>query len=111
MSIRRRGLDTAVLLRNRLGVVGVEMWVKVYSPTVKGVEVVRRAEKRARRGRAYFMRYVFGVFSFLASFLCFWEMEGMVGFVGSGGKGRGLMEGLGNRNMTRAVWRGRWRSI
>lgn len=32
------------------------MWVKLYSPTVKSIEVVKRAEKRARRGRLYFMR-------------------------------------------------------
>ena len=38
--------------------IGVEMWVKIYSPNVMGVEVVRRAEKRARRARLYYMRYV-----------------------------------------------------
>lgn len=32
------------------------MWVKVYSPNVKGVEVVKRAEKRARRARLFYMR-------------------------------------------------------
>lgn len=36
--------------------VGVEMWVKIYSPVVKSVEVVKRAEKRARRARLYYMR-------------------------------------------------------
>ena len=34
------------------------MWVKVYSPNVKAIEVVKRAEKRARRGKLYYMRYV-----------------------------------------------------
>lgn len=34
------------------------MWVKVYSPTVTAVEVVKRAETRARRGKLYYMRYV-----------------------------------------------------
>lgn len=38
--------------------VGVEMWVKVYSPNVQAIEVVKRAEKRARRGKLYYMRYV-----------------------------------------------------
>ncbi|KAL6722342.1 hypothetical protein ACLMJK_001449 [Lecanora helva] len=56
ISIRRRGLDTAILLRNRLMTVGVEMWVKIYSPEVKSIEVVKRAEKRARRARLYYMR-------------------------------------------------------
>ncbi|MCJ1457386.1 hypothetical protein MMC28_007754 [Mycoblastus sanguinarius] len=56
LSIRRRGVDTGILLRNRLMMIGVEMWVKIYSPNVMGVEVVRRAEKRARRARLYYMR-------------------------------------------------------
>lgn len=38
--------------------VGVEMWVKIYSPNVTAIEVVKRAEKRARRGKLYYMRYV-----------------------------------------------------
>lgn len=36
---------------------GVEMWVKVFSPNVRSVEVVQRAEKRARRARLFYMRY------------------------------------------------------
>ena len=51
-------MDTSILLRNQLTRVGTEMWVKVYSPTVVGIEVVQRAEKRARRARLYYMRYV-----------------------------------------------------
>jgi hypothetical protein len=47
-----------VLLRNQLKMVGVEMWVKIYSPVVEGIEVVKRAERRARRARLYYMRYV-----------------------------------------------------
>ena len=38
---------------------GVEMWVKIYSPNVTAIEVVKRAEKRARRARLYYMRYVY----------------------------------------------------
>ncbi|MCJ1247937.1 hypothetical protein MMC30_005152 [Trapelia coarctata] len=56
MNIRRRGVDTAILLRAQLTRIGTEMWVKVYSPTVVGIEVVQRAEKRARRARLYYMR-------------------------------------------------------
>ncbi|KAL8790143.1 MAG: hypothetical protein Q9195_006523 [Heterodermia aff. obscurata] len=56
ISIRRRGVDTAVLLRNRIGTIGTEMWVKVYSPVVKSIEVVKRAEKRAKRARLFYMR-------------------------------------------------------
>lgn len=35
---------------------GVEMYVKIYSPNVKSIEIVKRAEKRARRARLYYMR-------------------------------------------------------
>ncbi|KAL8855540.1 MAG: hypothetical protein Q9178_007828 [Gyalolechia marmorata] len=56
LNIRRRGPDTAILLRNRLLTVGVEMWVKIYSPKVRSIEVVERAAKRARRARLYYMR-------------------------------------------------------
>ena len=50
-------MDTGILLRNHFTRVGVEMWVKVYSPNVAGIEVVQRKEKRARRARLYYMRY------------------------------------------------------
>jgi ribosomal protein L19 len=56
MSIRRRGIDTAVLLRNHLGKVGVEMWFKVYNKNVAGVEIVKRRAKRARRARLTYLR-------------------------------------------------------
>ncbi|KAL9015513.1 MAG: hypothetical protein Q9185_007092 [Variospora sp. 1 TL-2023] len=56
LNIRRRGVDTGVLLRNRVMMVGVEMWVKVYSPKVRSIEVVERAQKRARRARLYYLR-------------------------------------------------------
>lgn len=34
----------------------MEMWFKVYSPNVEGIEVVQRKEKRARRAKLYYMR-------------------------------------------------------
>ncbi|KAH6639068.1 translation protein SH3-like domain-containing protein [Boeremia exigua] len=58
INIRRRGVDTAILLRGQLTRVGVEMWYKVYSPLVEGIEVVQRAAKRARRARLTYMRLV-----------------------------------------------------
>ena len=58
LNIRRRGIDTAILLRNQLTRVGVEMWFKIFSPNVEGIELVKRREKRARRARLYYMRYV-----------------------------------------------------
>ncbi|KAI1777926.1 translation protein SH3-like domain-containing protein [Hypoxylon cercidicola] len=56
LSIRRAGVDTAVLLRNHVARVPVEMWFKVYSPNVVGVEVVWRRPRRARRARLTYMR-------------------------------------------------------
>ena len=56
MNIRRRGIDTGALLRNELTRVGTEMWVKIYSPNVTGMEIVERRAKRARRARLYYMR-------------------------------------------------------
>ncbi|KAL8932326.1 MAG: hypothetical protein Q9216_006881, partial [Gyalolechia sp. 2 TL-2023] len=56
LNIRRRGVDTGILLRNRVMMVGVEMWVKIYSPKVRSIEVVERAHKRPRRARLYYMR-------------------------------------------------------
>lgn len=58
LNIRRQGLDTAVLLRNHVTRVGVEMWFKIYSPNVTAIEVVQRAKKRARRARLYYLRCV-----------------------------------------------------
>ncbi|KAJ9154939.1 hypothetical protein NKR23_g2171 [Pleurostoma richardsiae] len=56
ISVRRRGIETAILLRGQLTKVGVEMWFKVYSRNVVGIEIIKRKEKRARRARLTFMR-------------------------------------------------------
>ncbi|KAI0506771.1 translation protein SH3-like domain-containing protein [Xylaria bambusicola] len=56
LSIRRAGVDTAILLRNHLTKIGVEMWYKIYSPNILGIEIVWRRPKRARRARLTYMR-------------------------------------------------------
>ncbi|KAL4789972.1 translation protein SH3-like domain-containing protein [Aspergillus venezuelensis] len=56
LSIKLRGVDTSVLLRNELTRVGVEMSVKVFSPNVESCEIVQRTQKRKRRARLYYMR-------------------------------------------------------
>ncbi|ORY69552.1 translation protein SH3-like domain-containing protein [Pseudomassariella vexata] len=56
LQIRRAGVDTAILLRNTLTKVGVEMWYKIYSPSVLGIEIIWRRPKRARRARLMHMR-------------------------------------------------------
>lgn len=66
LSIRSRGIDTSFLLRNQLTRVGVEMWIKVFSPNVEKVEIVQRTEKRKRRARLYYMRLVFNFFAALS---------------------------------------------
>ena len=53
---RHQPIDTAILLRNQLTRIGVEMWFKIYSPNVEGIEIVQRKEKRARRAKLYYMR-------------------------------------------------------
>lgn len=56
ISIRRAGIDTAILLRTALTKIGVEMWFKVYSRNVVGIDIVQRRPKRPRRARLTYMR-------------------------------------------------------
>lgn len=56
IKIVRAGVDTSVHLRNTLTRVGVETQFKVFAPTVAGIEVVQRAQRRMRRARLYYLR-------------------------------------------------------
>ncbi|KAI1340602.1 translation protein SH3-like domain-containing protein [Xylariaceae sp. FL0016] len=56
LMIRRSGVDTAILLRNHLTKLGVEMWYKIYSPNITGIEIIWRRPKRARRAKLTYMR-------------------------------------------------------
>ncbi|KAL7273937.1 hypothetical protein RUND412_003184 [Rhizina undulata] len=56
MNIRRRGVDTGFLLRNQVTRVGVEIWFKLYSPLIEGIDVVQRKGKRSRRAKLYYLR-------------------------------------------------------
>jgi ribosomal protein L19 len=56
IQMRRRGVDTAILLRGQMMKTGVETWFKIYSPTVTGIDIIWRKPKRARRARLTFMR-------------------------------------------------------
>lgn len=56
MAIRRRGIETAIQLRGQLSRLGVEMWFKVYSRNVTGIEIIKRAAKRARRAKLTYLR-------------------------------------------------------
>ena len=48
--------DTSILLRNQVTRVSMEMSYKIYSPNIQGVEIVQRAQRRARRARLTYMR-------------------------------------------------------
>lgn len=69
LSIKLRGIDTSFLLRNELTRVAVEMSVKVFSPNVSSVEIVQRAERKPRRARLFYMRYVY-LYSWTSSSFC-----------------------------------------
>lgn len=56
IQIRRRGVDTAIQLRGQLMKTSTEMWYKIYSPTVAGIDIIWRRPKRARRSRLTYMR-------------------------------------------------------
>ncbi|OAR01364.1 hypothetical protein LLEC1_06429 [Akanthomyces lecanii] len=56
IEIRRRGADTAILLRGQMMKTSVESWFKVYSPTVTAINIIWRRPKRARRARLTYMR-------------------------------------------------------
>jgi ribosomal protein L19 len=56
MQIRRRGTDTAIQLRGQALGTGVEMWYKIFSPQIVGIDIVWRRPKRARRARLTYMR-------------------------------------------------------
>ncbi|KAM4060152.1 ribosomal protein [Hirsutella rhossiliensis] len=56
IQMRRRGVDTAIQLRGQLMRTGVELWFKIYSPTVTGIDIIWRRPKRARRARLTYMR-------------------------------------------------------
>lgn len=56
MSIKQRGVDTSVLLRNHLTRIGMEMQIKIFSPLVQSMEVAQKTVKRKRRARLYYLR-------------------------------------------------------
>ncbi|KAK0468092.1 uncharacterized protein EV420DRAFT_1635351 [Desarmillaria tabescens] len=57
LSIRRRGPDTSIVLRNILQRTGVDMQIFVNSPHVKEIKVVRKPPKgRMRRAKLFYLR-------------------------------------------------------
>lgn len=93
LSIRLRGIDTSVLLRNELTRVAVEMSVKAFSPTVQSVEIVERAKRKPRRARLYYMRYVFPMCDFFSVLSDILMLDSLIS---------------GPRSTIAAVWRMLW---
>ncbi|ODV61230.1 mitochondrial 54S ribosomal protein bL19m ASCRUDRAFT_75931 [Ascoidea rubescens DSM 1968] len=56
LSVTKRGLDSSLLLRNKITKLGVELRVKVFSPLVERIDVVSKPEKRNKRSRHYYIR-------------------------------------------------------
>lgn len=56
VSIRRRGIESSLLLRGELAKTGVEMSFKIYSRNVTGIEIIKRRARRARRARLTYLR-------------------------------------------------------
>ncbi|KAK4662016.1 uncharacterized protein QC763_709818 [Podospora pseudopauciseta] len=92
LSIRRAGIDTAVLLRNHIGKVGVEMWFKIYNRNVAGIEIVKRRLKRARRARLTYMRKPKHDMGSVAEFVSAWRKSRRV-FQTKGAKGKAAGQG------------------
>lgn len=55
IGIRRKGIDSSILVRNVISKLGVEMRFFLYSPCVKTVEIVKRGTG-IRRSKLYYLR-------------------------------------------------------
>lgn len=87
ISIRRRGIESSILLRGQLTRVGVEMWFKVYSRNVTGIEIIKRRVRRARRARLTYMRKPKHDFGSVEQHVREWRRNRNV-FASSAGKGK-----------------------
>ncbi|KAK3340166.1 translation protein SH3-like domain-containing protein [Neurospora tetraspora] len=92
LAIRRSGIDTAILLRNHLGKVGVEMWYKIYNKNVAGIEIIKRRAKRARRAKLMYMRQPKHDMGSVEQYVFAWKKmrkvlssKGLTGGTGGGG--------------------------
>jgi len=56
IGINRCGADSSVLLRNNITKIGVEMRVKIFSPLIQRIDIVKRPLKRNHRSKQYYIR-------------------------------------------------------
>ena len=99
LNIRQRHspIDTAILLRNQLTRIGVEMWFKVYSPNVESIEVVQRKEKRARRAKLYYLRQPKHDVGSVEGVVRQYQRQRMGGLVGGGKNAKGRDANAGRK--------------
>ncbi|KIY67350.1 hypothetical protein CYLTODRAFT_437062 [Cylindrobasidium torrendii FP15055 ss-10] len=56
LAVRRRGVDSTLLVRNIVNRTGVEIQVHAMSPHVKEIKLLRKPVKRTKRAKLYFLR-------------------------------------------------------
>lgn len=56
IAIKRNGLSTNLVLRNKITGLGVETRYQLYSPTIEKIELMRRPNKMKRRAKLYYVR-------------------------------------------------------
>ena len=93
MGIRRRGVDTSFTLRNIINRLGVETSFKIYSPMIKEVKIVKRAEggkgsgvKDLKRAKVNYLRDRAGLMERIAGALTAGAAQG--GAQAKGGKAK-----------------------
>jgi large subunit ribosomal protein L19 len=92
MGMRRRGVDTSFTLRNVIGKLGVESAFKIYSPMIKEVKIIKRAEggrgsgvRDLKRAKVNYLRDRAGLMERIAGAL---KADAQVGQVKGKGKRR-----------------------
>lgn len=56
IGINKGGVDASLLLRNNITKIGVEMRVKIFSPLIQRIDVVKKPFKRRLRNKHYYIR-------------------------------------------------------
>lgn len=56
IAIKRNGLSTNFVLRNKITGLGVESRYQLYSPIIEKIELMRRPNKMKRRAKLYYVR-------------------------------------------------------
>ncbi len=88
LAIRRAGIDTSILLRTHMNKVGVEMWYKIYSRNIAGIELIKRRAKRARRAKLTYMRQPKHDMGSVADLVFAWKKTRRVMTTRGGGGGK-----------------------